>query len=59
MCTYVLLSDLSLFLWREVVLDIEELSNLFRSLALDHVCAEGRECGVESIMIVRIRVCTL
>lgn len=34
----VLLSNLLLFRWGEVVLDVESLANFFRSLSLDHVC---------------------
>ena len=34
---FILTTDLLLFLGREVVLDVERLSNLFRRLALDHV----------------------
>ena len=36
--THVLLLDLSLLLGREVVHNVEELADLLRSLALDHVC---------------------
>lgn len=34
----ILAANLVLFFGREVVLDIEGLANLFRGLALDHVC---------------------
>lgn len=34
---FVLFADLLFLLWREVVLDVERLPDLFRSLSLDHV----------------------
>jgi len=47
--TYVLLLDLRLFLWRKVVLNVEELSDLFGCLALNHVGAAGITKGGESL----------
>jgi hypothetical protein len=34
----ILSSDLVLFLWREVVLDVKCFPNFLRGLALDHIC---------------------
>jgi hypothetical protein len=35
---YVFFLDLSLLLWCKVIDDIEELADLLRSLALNHIC---------------------
>ena len=45
---FVFTADLILFFGSEIILDVEGLANLFRRLALDHICdgfaADIKEC---------------
>ena len=54
---FVLTTDLLLFLWGEVVLDVKGLANLLGRLALDHV-GDGLAANIEESLDVE-KVCSL
>lgn len=50
---FVLRADLSFFLWREVILDIEGLADIFWRLALDHIC-DGLATNIEEGLDIKV-----